>query len=180
MIPKRFPPLSGKRWPDCFAVDSLTKASGLERAPVANLPRRYGVKAGQVAAMVADGERQALGRDGQYHEGEIRWIVRNERVTRLADIVLRRTLLPFENAITADIVTGIAAIAASELGWDEARRAEEVKLTTALLTRHHRVKSLAAAAPLAQTTAWRTTWQPVNKPLINNDNGGARRTSEDH
>jgi glycerol-3-phosphate dehydrogenase len=107
--------------------------------------RRYGGTAGQVAAMVADGGRQALGRDGQYHEGEIRWIARNERVSRLADIVLRRTLLPFENAITADTITGIATIAASELGWDEARRAEEVELTTALLTQHHRVKSLVAA-----------------------------------
>lgn len=132
------------------ALQDIVEASGLERVLAAQLMQRYGGKAGQVAAMVADGGRQALGRDGQYREGEIRWIVRNERVTRLADIVLRRTLLPFENAITADTITGIAAIAASELGWDEARRAEEVKLTTALLTRHHRVKSLVAAAPLAQ------------------------------
>lgn len=127
------------------ALEDIVNASGLEPALVAKLLRRYGGTAGQVAAMVADGGRQALGRDCQYHEGEIRWIARNERVTRLADIVLRRTLLPFENAITADTITGIATIAASELGWDEARRAEEVKLTTALLTRHHRVKSLVAA-----------------------------------
>jgi len=126
-------------------VDDIVDASGLERALVARLMERYGGKAGQVAAMVADGGRKELGRDGQYREGEIRWIVRNERVTRLADIILRRTLLPFENAITADTITGIAAIAASELDWDEARRAEEVKLITALLTQHHRVRSLVAA-----------------------------------
>ncbi|PDQ18693.1 glycerol-3-phosphate dehydrogenase [Mesorhizobium sanjuanii] len=129
------------------AVEDIVNASGLESALVAKLLRRYGGAAGQVSAMVADGGRQALGRDGPYHEGEIRWIARNERVTRLADIVLRRTLLPFEDAITADTITGIAAIAASELGWDEARRAEEVKLTTSLLTQHHRVKSLVAASP---------------------------------
>jgi glycerol-3-phosphate dehydrogenase len=127
------------------ALDDIVNASGLEPALVARLLRRYGGTAGQVAAMVADGGRQALGRDGQYHEGEIRWIARNERVSRLADIVLRRTLLAFENAITPDTITGIATIAASELGWDLARRAEEVELTTALLTQRHRVKSLVAA-----------------------------------
>lgn len=126
-------------------VNEIVEVSGLERVLVAKLVERYGGKAGEVAAMVADGGRQSLGRDGQYRAGEIRWIVRNERVTRLADIVLRRTLLPFENAITADSITGIAAIAASELGWDEARRAEEIKLTTALLTQQHRVRSLVAA-----------------------------------
>ncbi|WP_275786934.1 glycerol-3-phosphate dehydrogenase/oxidase [Pararhizobium gei] len=125
------------------AIDGIATASGLEPAVAAILYRRYGSQARHVAAMMAEGDGKPVGGDGLYYKNEIRWMLQTERVTRLADIILRRTLLPFENAITPAALAGIAAIAAGELGWDDLRLADEIAHTTSLLTRHHRVTSLA-------------------------------------
>ncbi|MDO9414538.1 glycerol-3-phosphate dehydrogenase/oxidase [Pararhizobium sp.] len=127
------------------AIASIAKASGLESAVAAKLLRRYGSQAGDVAAMVAGSGERSIGTGGQYHEGEVAWILANERVTRLADVVLRRTLLPFENAITPAVLAGIAAISGAKLGWDQQRQTDEIAHTTSLLIQNYRVISLAAA-----------------------------------
>ncbi len=118
--------------------------SGLDKAMAIRLVRRYGSAAPSVAAMFADGGNRMLGNGSAYCEGEIHWILAEERVSRLADIVLRRTLLPFENAVTAEILDDIATLAAKALGWDEVRRQSEIAHTADLLVRRYKVKSLAA------------------------------------
>jgi glycerol-3-phosphate dehydrogenase len=131
------------------AIADVVRATGLDAAVVAKFFRRYGSQARAVAeAVVADGADRIDTR-GLYHAGEIRWIVANERVTRLADIVLRRTLMPFENAVTPDALDRIARIAGDVLGWSDARRALEVAETAELLESRYRVKTARAAEPAA-------------------------------
>ena len=100
-----------------------------------------GTAARDVAKTMSSAGTQPLG-DGKYHSGEIRWIIRNERVTRLADIILRRTLLPFEDGISAGVVDAIAAIAAEELGWTDERRRAEIEHTSGMLSGRYRVRTL--------------------------------------
>lgn len=79
-----------------------------------------------------------------FSPAEIDWIAVNERVTRLEDIVQRRTLLAFEGKLTRESLEWIAGIAARRLGWNEARQAEEIEATAALLTERHRLQLDAA------------------------------------
>src|SRR5690606_38612738 len=58
--------------------------------------------------------------------GEILFLVRHELVVRLSDLILRRTSLAITGEISSDLINAIAAIAASELGWDEARQQREI------------------------------------------------------
>jgi len=121
-------------------IGQIARRFGLEPATVAILHRRYGTQAEAVAAFVAQADGGAVDDDGRYHAGEIRWIVAEERVTHLADIVLRRTLMPFENAVTMTGLERIAAIAGDALGWDAERRKQEIAETAALLERRYRVR----------------------------------------
>jgi glycerol-3-phosphate dehydrogenase len=103
---------------------------------------RYGSAADAVAAQ--DGEPLAF--VPGYGRGEIAWLVREERVTRLADLVLRRTLLAFEQPVGDGALEELASIAGDVLGWPAARRRQEVAATRALLVERHGVPAVPAAA----------------------------------
>ena len=119
----------------------ICRESGIADDIAATLLRRYGAVARDVAKAMSGGGTRVLS-GGKYYEGEIRWIIRNERVTRLADIVLRRTLLPFEDGLSNAILDSIATIAADELGWADDRRRAEIEHTATMLRKRYRVRSL--------------------------------------
>lgn len=121
-------------------IDDVARANGLDTAIAARLVNRYGTQAGLVAqAIAAPGGRETVDDRGLYHVGEIGWILANERVTRLSDIVLRRTLMPFEGAVTLGGLERLAQIAGHHLGWSPERQAQEVAQTADRLATRHRV-----------------------------------------
>ncbi len=121
-------------------IDDVARANGLDTAIAARLVNRYGTQAGLVAqAIAAPGGRETVDDRGLYHVGEIGWILANERVTRLSDIVLRRTLMPFEGAVTLAGLERLAQIAGHHLGWSPERQAQEVAQTADRLATRHRV-----------------------------------------
>ncbi|WP_377291163.1 glycerol-3-phosphate dehydrogenase/oxidase [Rhizobium sp. SG2393] len=121
-------------------IDEVARANGLDTAIAARLVNRYGTQAGLVAqAIAAPGGRETVDDRGLYHVGEIGWILANERVTRLSDIVLRRTLMPFEGAVTLAGLERLAQIAGHHLGWSPERQAQEVAQTADRLATRHRV-----------------------------------------
>ena len=120
---------------------SIARSAKLDAARATTLLKRYGTTAEAVATTIAaEGTRPLAG--SAYLESEIRWIIRNERVTRLVDIVLRRTLIPFEGTATPGLIAAIAAVAAEELGWDTARAKSEVQAVTDHLVQRNRVQGL--------------------------------------
>ncbi len=122
-------------------IHDVARDSGLDAAIATKLVNRYGTQAGTVAqAIVAAGREQVVDDRGLYHVGEIDWILAEERVTRLSDIVLRRTLMPFEGAVTRGGLERLAALAADRLGWSPERQADEVAHTAELLATRHRVQ----------------------------------------
>lgn len=129
-------------------VRGLMTRHGLDQAVSTALVERYGSQAEDVARhVVADGGK-TVDEASLYRAGEIRWIVTEERVTHLSDIVLRRTLMPFENAITRASLDAIAHIAADALGWDRQRRETEIAATLATLDARYRVERPPSVATL--------------------------------
>jgi glycerol-3-phosphate dehydrogenase len=120
-------------------ADRLAREHALAPEIAEHLVRRYGSQASDVAEMVENGGQAAVDGCKDYLVGEIRWICANERVTRLSDIALRRTLLPFENALSLTGLQSLSQIAATALGWDAERRAAEVEQTMRLLENRYRL-----------------------------------------
>lgn len=113
--------------------------SGLAATRVEILLERYGTIAAAIIAQEARDGASLLPDTDTVSEAEIAWIARNEMVVHLADIVLRRTTLAIDGALSIANVQAIADIAARELGWSDARKEQEIGVVTAELARRHGV-----------------------------------------
>lgn len=120
-----------------FCAD-LSRQSGLPLDRCTVLAARYGSRATDVAAAEAAEPGMVEGISG-YSTAEITLACRNERVSKLQDIVLRRTLMCFEGAVTARGLATLASLAAPLLHWGAQREAEEVAETLDLLQHRHRM-----------------------------------------
>ena len=113
--------------------------SGLPAARIAALLARYGTTADAILAHIHERGDAPLSHVEDYGRAEIDWIARSEMIVHLADIVMRRTTLAIEGRLTEKGLEEIAAVAAGALGWDEARRAQEVAAVAGRLTAVNRV-----------------------------------------
>jgi glycerol-3-phosphate dehydrogenase len=66
-------------------------------------------------------------------------IIASESVVHISDVLLRRTNLAFTGAITVELLEELVEIAASVLGWQQERRADEIRHATTLLADAHGV-----------------------------------------
>lgn len=118
----------------------VQRAGGLDPAAAVRLHARYGCEALRVAEEISRcGGREIAGL-AQYHEGEIRFVARHQRVTHLADVVLRRTLIAIEGRCTATGLQSLSDIVGNVLAWDAPRRAREREEVADILLRRHGVK----------------------------------------
>ena len=132
--------LGYKELAEKLAAD-ISGHTGLAKEAVTTLLRRYAMQASEVAMAIANNGLRTLAGNAAYHEGEIRWIVQNERVTRLTDIILRRTLLPFEDDISRPLLNSIASIMATKLNRSTEHRSNEIEMTSILLHGRYRIRS---------------------------------------
>ncbi|XP_076452540.1 glycerol-3-phosphate dehydrogenase, mitochondrial-like [Babylonia areolata] len=119
----------------------LVQDFGVENQVAQHLANTYGDKAFKVAKMCnLTGKRwPVLGRrlheEYAYIEGEVKYAVR-EYACRAIDVLARRTRLAFTNVYAAkEALPRIVEIMGQELGWDEARKQEELEHADQFLRR---------------------------------------------
>jgi glycerol-3-phosphate dehydrogenase len=107
----------------------LSRRSGLHVARIDHLLGRYGGLVDDVLALAA--ERPELGEPlrgaEDYLAAEVVYAVTHEAARHLDDVLTRRTRISietFDRGVTA--APAAAALMAAELGWDDARTADEV------------------------------------------------------
>lgn len=110
-----------KKWLAGARARSSVDESRLDR-----LLSRYGTRAELVAAHGGGPGGKPLPDSQGYDEAEIDFIVRNEFVGHLADIVMRRSTLTITGSLTMRDLQAIAAIAGRALGWNAQRIADEI------------------------------------------------------
>jgi glycerol-3-phosphate dehydrogenase len=111
--------------------------SGLPEARIATLLARYGTRARDAARAIAADPDAPLRALPDHSTAEIAWIAREELVTTLADVVLRRTLVALRGQASEEAVREVAAVLADTLGWTPAHRADQEAATLALLREQH-------------------------------------------
>jgi glycerol-3-phosphate dehydrogenase len=106
-------------------VDEIA-ATGVSRGRAETLLDRYGRRALDVALWCAVRQDAPLPALPGYSHAEIGFILVNEIVGRLADVVFRRTDIALAGQLTPAAVLAIADVAREVLGWSEARCADDV------------------------------------------------------
>lgn len=97
---------------------------------------RYGTRSREVALFIAERDDRVLF-GGALSTAELRWMLANEHLLHLSDLVLRRTDLAFTGRLDADMLAELAEALGDEAGWDTARRDRELAKCTAALVEEH-------------------------------------------
>ncbi|XAH22287.1 glycerol-3-phosphate dehydrogenase/oxidase [Xylophilus sp. GW821-FHT01B05] len=135
----------GRDWPASpalqqQAITALAQQHAVDEALARRLWERYGTAAAQVLQTMATAGAGPVDGLARYCVGEIVHMARHERVTHLADVVLRRSLAAFEGQCSLRALQALATILGAELGWPAERAQHEIEQTSALLQARHAAK----------------------------------------
>ncbi len=122
-------------------VGDQASTFGLPHARFALLARRYGSRAVEVARFMGEGHDAPLACAPEFSRREMLFLINNERVRRIDDLLLRRTLLGIEGRVTPKLVAETAALMAEALGWTEAEKAAAIQSFETIMARRHRVQA---------------------------------------
>jgi glycerol-3-phosphate dehydrogenase len=121
-------------------VDTIAQSSGIDAARVDVLLSRYGTTASAIldhATVSSHRDNERLSGAPHYSLLEIEWIARREFVVHLSDIVLRRTTIAIEAALTMQGLREIATATAEVLEWDKTRTEAEIHDVLTTLSHFH-------------------------------------------
>jgi len=117
----------------------LSQESGISIQRVGILFQRYGTRARQVVEYINQGLDTPLTGLPAYSRREIEFLVKNEKVQHLDDLVIRRSLLAYLGGLELTKLKELALVTGSNLGWDETKRGTEVKRCLDILAEKHGV-----------------------------------------
>jgi glycerol-3-phosphate dehydrogenase len=112
--------------------------TGVSPKRIAELFERYGTDAEAIARFIAAGPDTAMANAG-YSCREIVFLIRNEAVEHLDDLLLRRTTLAISGQLSLAMTEAVLDLLAREKGWSPARRKAELKRFLSLLAERHGV-----------------------------------------
>ena len=108
-------------------IGEAAAASGVDERRLDQLLTRYGTNALRIARHQSGwNEEDHLPDSIDFSASEIDYIVRNEFVERLADVVMRRTTLAIGGSLTKKDLELIVAISGRALRWDAERMSGEI------------------------------------------------------
>jgi glycerol-3-phosphate dehydrogenase len=137
----------GRDWPSTPAgQEELALRLVHERGIAFNRARilleRYGTRAFKIFERISRGvaETMLVTLPG-YSREEIAFLVAEEKVERLDDLLLRRSTVAWLGRATRPVLEEMADIAGRTLGWDAEKREAEIERTAKILRERHRAKA---------------------------------------
>jgi glycerol-3-phosphate dehydrogenase len=119
-------------------IDAVAQTTGLDANRLDTLLVRYGTVARQVAEFCVAGEDTLLNNHPSYTRREIEYMIRNERVLHMDDLLLRRTAIALLGELTSELLDELLGIFAAIAQLSDEQAAAERKRTTDILRdRHH-------------------------------------------
>nr|WP_243399065.1 glycerol-3-phosphate dehydrogenase/oxidase [Cryobacterium zongtaii] len=139
----------GKGYPATPAAHTVWLAANgdeVGRPRAQALLTRYGTRAGAIIDFLTEAPDAPLVHNPLYTRREIEYLAREESVTHLIDLLLRRTSLAFVGGLTVALLDELAGVLAPVLGWDAATSADEVAQASRELREVHGVDLAATDA----------------------------------
>lgn len=121
-------------------VDDLQASTGLPPKQVETLFQRYGTRARQVCEFIPAGQDAPIISWPNFSRREILFLVQNEKIMHLDDLLLRRTLLAFLGELSLPLIEEMADVVGSGLGWNALQKKTEMERALAILADKHGVK----------------------------------------
>ncbi|RMG86585.1 MAG: glycerol-3-phosphate dehydrogenase/oxidase [Chloroflexi bacterium] len=118
-------------------LEQVAEDSGIALPRLRQLFDRYGTRAADIARYIAEEADAPLTHHAAYSQREIAYLCQHEQVVHLDDLLLRRTMIAMHGDISGQLIAEMAEVAAQALGWDEARKAEELERTLTILREEH-------------------------------------------
>lgn len=128
----------GRQYPHSEAdqrlwIAALQRQTGLAEAQLKLLFERYGTRAEAIAEFIANGEDAPLQTLPTYTQREIRFLIEQEKVVHVDDLLLRRTLIAMLGQVTPAVLDELQALFAEY--WDKA----EIALVVSLFRKNHQI-----------------------------------------
>ncbi len=121
-------------------IQALAEEHNISPEQAQTLFERYGTRAAEIAAFIKGTKDAALKSLGGYSTAEIKFLVEKEMVTRLDDILLRRTKTAWVGNVSQASLAELASIVGDSLGWTADQRKGEIERVVTLLRNKHGVK----------------------------------------
>lgn len=116
---------------------TITGTTGLAETRVSVLLERYGTRARIVAEFLVAYPDQPMSSLADYSEREILFLIENEWVMRLTDLVLRRTSLAISGQLNAARLIELNQLLGKAHGWTSQRCTQELESTIDYLVQFH-------------------------------------------
>jgi glycerol-3-phosphate dehydrogenase len=118
-------------------LEQAQAKTGVAQERLETLFDRYGTGAEAVAAYIVQGEDKPLADAVGYSHREMMFVIENEKVLHLDDIVLRRSLIALLGLVNTEVLQQLGTIAGGMLGWsDEQIQSEVARAAEILITRN--------------------------------------------
>ncbi|OCP00013.1 MULTISPECIES: glycerol-3-phosphate dehydrogenase/oxidase [unclassified Ensifer] len=133
-------------------IHDVALATGLSKDRMHTLLARYGTDSTLIADSIAAGADHALPHP-DYSARELLFLIRNEAIEHLDDLLLRRTTLAITGELSSDMVDAVLGLLASDKHWSPARTVAERKRFLTLLAERHGVDEETLSARNEQRSA---------------------------
>ena len=121
-------------------IESLSAWTGVARERLKFLFARYGSRAEAIATFMNGGTDYILQSMPEYSRREITYLIQHEKVLRLDDFLLRRSMLGMLGRVNRAMVEELAGVFANNLGWNKEQKEAEVTRTLSILADRHGVR----------------------------------------
>ena len=125
----------------------LQSASELPLERLRQLFERYGTRAADFADYISRANDGPLTHHPRYSRREIEFILKTEKLARLDDLILRRSVIAMLGELNHGLLDELAELGAQSLGWDSERQRQEIARAIETLRRRHRLDLSAQHQP---------------------------------
>ena len=120
-------------------IAETSREINISKKQLALLFDRYGTRAKMITEFIIQEKDISLTHLSDYSRREIEYLIQQEDITHLDDLVLRRTMIAKLGKLTQELLEELGKISGEVMGWSEVKINQEINLTVNILETNHKI-----------------------------------------